>query len=190
MKREVAEARFTAKRSQRCSAGSESSQHCWQGPAKWPEPSAKEQEGSLGQLLHNRGRSTWMAVTSLDIMNHTTMSCDKDILVGMPANNFFLLWGAVRVNAHTTCFLLFLHGKKNTHTHTHSAHHTFFLNKHDIQLLKPNTDLLREYNHSKQWHWILQYHDRIDKHNHYLMTKTWVISKYFHMKLHNNAHQK
>ena len=35
---------------------------------------AKEQEGSLEQLLHYTGRSAWLAVTSLDIVNHTRLS--------------------------------------------------------------------------------------------------------------------
>lgn len=151
VKWEVAEARLAAiKRSQECLADSESSWHCWQGPTKWPEPSAKEQEGPLGQLLQYRGRSSWMAVTSLLtswIIQECLLSFECMWQIerkkwGMKViNNYFCFNREAERKKYTHHICMFLTWKTHPHTPTHTQNQQIILfsllPKHEAQFLRP-----------------------------------------------------
>lgn len=141
-----------------CLADSESSWRRWQRPTKWPEPSAKEQEGwwcGVG-VLHCSGRSARMAVASLLTSLSTRDSLGVYVTErkwgGEGDNHYFCLnIGAEWGNTHNTFlwffFFLFLWTWKrhpNTHTLTHKINQFFFffplffffLSKHEAGFLK------------------------------------------------------
>ena len=130
-KGEVAEARLAAiKRSQECLADSESSWRRRQGPTKWPEPSAKEQEGSIGQLLHYStvaGALGWLLHPS---WHHEVMLSDC-LCVSVSVTErekwrvkvivFASTEEQMEKNTHKTsaCLLFFYMENTRTRTHTH-----------------------------------------------------------------------
>lgn len=114
------------------------------GPEMWPEPPAKEQEGSWGRLPHYRRQEhSDGCYIPLDIMNHTRVSMRMRSKESCGYEKSFCCSRRAdreKYTQHISMFFFFLHGKKTrTHTYTQNQHNLLFFLQFSNQNMKLNS---------------------------------------------------